>query len=160
VDVDSQKWLDFATISRGWRRFFYRMEGRRLRRLEQALPAWTKGVALVTNVEVDLFRSFCLPGQVDAIPNGVNLEYFRPQEIRKDSGCVFVGALDYFPNVDAACWFVSEIWPKIRERRPQERLRLVGRKPIPAVSRLGNVPGVEVLGMVPDVRPYIAEAAV
>src|SRR5262249_32425326 len=44
VDVDSQKWIDYAAASRGPRAWLYRTEARRLRRLEQGLPAWTRGV--------------------------------------------------------------------------------------------------------------------
>ncbi len=78
----------------------------------------------------------------------------------RKTGCVFVGAFDYRPNVDAACWFCREAWPEIHRRRPDARLRLVGRRPVAAVRRLGAVPGVEVVGQVPDVRPYLAAAAV
>jgi glycosyltransferase involved in cell wall biosynthesis len=87
---------------------------------------------------------------------------FRPTEevIGSDRTCVFVGALDYRPNIDGACWFVREVWPEIRRRRAAARLLLVGRRPAPAVRRLADAPGVEVIGQVPDVRPYVAEAAV
>jgi glycosyltransferase involved in cell wall biosynthesis len=71
-----------------------------------------------------------------------------------------VGALDYRPNVDAACWFSKEVWPLLRRRHPEARLRLVGRQPVPEVKGLANIPGVEVIGQVPDVRPYVAAAAV
>ena len=40
IDVDSQKWLDYAAASRGPRSWFYRLEGRRLRRVEEPLPSW------------------------------------------------------------------------------------------------------------------------
>jgi glycosyltransferase involved in cell wall biosynthesis len=71
-----------------------------------------------------------------------------------------VGALHYRPNVDAACWFTKEIWPMIRSRHPGACLRLVGRQPVPEVCRLAQEPGAEVVGQVPDVRPYVAGAAV
>ena len=96
-------------------------------------------------------------------PTGSHLEYFRPPSPparRDEAGCVFVGAFDYRPNVDAACWFCREAWPEIHRRRPDARLRLVGRRPVAAVRRLAAVPGVEVVGQVPDVRPYLAAAAV
>ena len=77
-----------------------------------------------------------------------------------ERGCVFVGALDYRPNVEGAVWFCREVWPRLRDRVPGARLDLVGRRPAPAVRRLAEVPGVEVVGPVPDVRPYLARAAV
>src|SRR5205814_4572832 len=89
-----------------------------------------------------------------------DLDYFRPQSPGREDGCVFVGQLDYRPNIDAVCWFCREIWPKIHHRRPQTKMYLVGRRPVPAVRGLAEVPGVVVVGEVPDVRTHVATAAV
>src|SRR5262249_58960832 len=92
--------------------------------------------------------------------NGVDMDYFHPLPQRAESGCVFVGALDYHPNVDGTVWFCREVWPVLRARHPGARLRLVGRRPAPAVRHLARLPGVGLVGQVPDVRPYLADAAV
>src|SRR5262249_25758494 len=111
--------------------------------------------------EADLFKSFRDWDSVHAITNGVDLGYFRPAEPAPvEDGCAFVGALDYRPNVDAARWFCREVWPEIHRRVPDARFRLVGRQPTPEVKRLAEVPGVEVVGQVPDVRPHVARTAV
>src|SRR5262249_11312980 len=99
-------------------------------------------------------------GRVVAVNNGVDLEYFQPAAPVAEPRCVFVGALDYRPNVDAACWFCREVWPSILQRRPEARLSLVGRRPTAAVNELARGAGVEVVGQVPDVRPYVAGASV
>lgn len=160
IDVDSQKWFDYAEAGRGIRAWFYRTEGRRLRRLEKPLPAWARAVVLVSQAEVDLYRSFCDPGKVEAVTCGVDLEYFHPNSPVEESACVFVGALDYPPNVDGVCWFCRHIWPEVRRQRPGAMFYLVGRRPASAVQRLAESPGVEVVGQVPDVRPHLAKAAV
>jgi sugar transferase (PEP-CTERM/EpsH1 system associated) len=161
VDVDSQKWYDYAAAARGPRAWLYRTEGRRLRRLECRLAARARAVTLVSEAEVELFRRFCPSEEAHAVTNGVDLDYFRPHSpALAEEGCVFVGALDYRPNVDGVCWFVREVWPSVHRRRPGARLRLVGRRPAPEVLTLGRVPGVEVVGQVPDVRPHLAWAAV
>ena len=71
---------------------------------------------------------------------------------------VFVGIMEYYPNVEAAIWFTRRIWPRIRERFPDWQLTLVGAKPTAAVLELRNEPKVEVTGTVPDVRPYYQDA--
>jgi sugar transferase (PEP-CTERM/EpsH1 system associated) len=161
VDVDSQKWFDYAAASRGAWTTLYRTEGHRLRRLESSLPSWARAVTLVSEAETELFRSFCPSPDVHTVPNGVDLEYFRQQSpALAEEGCVFVGALDYKPNIDAVTWFCKEVWPAIARAHPNARLRLVGRQPVSEVLRLGEVPGVEVVGQVPDVRPHLSWAAV
>ena len=97
---------------------------------------------------------------VYAITNGVDLDYYRPTPGNLESGCVFVGALDYFPNVDGIAWFARTVWPNVRARHPEARLTIVGRKPVAAVRELAAIPGIDVVGQVPDVRPYLAAAAV
>jgi polysaccharide biosynthesis protein PslH len=161
MDVDSEKWLDYSR-ARSWPlSWVFRTEGRRLRRLEQDMSHWARAVLLVSEAEADVFRSFCPWPGVHAVSNGVDLDYFQPQaEPPATQACVFVGALDYYPNVDAALWFCREVWPSIHQRQPQATFLLVGRRPAAAVQRLADIPGVEIVGQVPDVRPYLAKAAV
>src|SRR5688500_18518073 len=81
VDVDSQKWFDYAARSRGLRRAVFQLEGRRLRRLEQSLPDRARAIMLVSQAEADLYQSFCPTGRAVAVPNGVDLDYFRPSDL-------------------------------------------------------------------------------
>ncbi|MHC4402529.1 MAG: TIGR03087 family PEP-CTERM/XrtA system glycosyltransferase [Planctomycetota bacterium] len=161
VDVDSQKWLDYARHSRGPLRQAFQVEGKRLRRLEASLPNRVEAVTLVSPQEAELYQSFCPNDRAFVIRNGVDLDYFRPDWHSNDSArnqCVFVGALDYRANVDGATWFCNEVWPRVLERHPQAVFRLVGSNPGRAVRQLAKEPGIELVGQVPDVRPYLTEA--
>src|SRR5690606_34347616 len=59
VDVDSQKFLDYATESAGLKRLLYRTEGHRLRILEKRLPRIARAITLVSEAEADLYRACC-----------------------------------------------------------------------------------------------------
>jgi len=160
VDVDSQKWLDYAAASRGWRKWLYRLEAGRLRRLESKLPSWTRAATVVSDAEAEIYRQFAGHGRIEVVTNGVDLDYFHPLPEPNQAGCVFLGALDYRPNVDGVTWFCNEVWPLVLRSRPDATIHLVGRRPVPAVQRLAELPGVELVGQVPDVRPHLAKAAV
>jgi sugar transferase (PEP-CTERM/EpsH1 system associated) len=160
VDVDSQKWLDYAAASRPPRAWLFRVEGRRLRELERQAAGWAQALTLAAEAEAELYRRCCGTGPVHAVTNGVDLDYFRPQPGEEPDRCVFVGALDYRPNVAGAVWFCREVWPEVLRHRPGARVALVGRRPAVEVRRLEALPGVEVVGQVPDVRPYLARATV
>jgi len=162
VDVDSQKWLQYAEEASGVQRRLYQIEGKRLRRLEQSLPLRAKAITLVSRCEAELYRSFCPADSVHVMSNGVDLDYFRPREDSDSTSsedCVFVGALDYRANVEGIHWFCDEIWPEVRRRQPKATFTVVGSKPSPLVRRLARRPGVRLACNVPDVRPYLAEAA-
>ena len=165
VDVDSQKWIDYAGNGRLPMDWVFRAEGRRLRRVEKEIAGWARAVTLVSEAEALLYRQACgvADGPVHAISNGVDLEYYHPYNsppVATESGCVFVGALDYRPNVEGVIWFCREVWPEIHRRHPTATLTLVGRRPVPAIQRLAECSGVELVGQVPDVRPFVAKAAV
>ncbi len=64
---------------------------------------------------------------------------------------LFVAGFGHPPNVDAAAWFVREIFPLIRRSSPDVRLRLVGSNPTPAVRALAS-DVVSVSGYVTDAR--------
>ncbi len=162
VDVDSQKWFDFAESCRGPKRWLYQFEGRRVRKLEQSLPKWAKAVSIVSAAEATVYESFAGVGTATMATNGVDLDYYRPVDPNAptESACAFVGALDYLPNVDAAIWFAHDVWPAIRAKQPHAEFWIIGRKPTPSVQKLGELPGIKVIGQVPDVRPYVAKAAI
>lgn len=161
VDVDSQKFFDYAHAKSAWKAWVYRLEGRRLRNLESTISRSADAVTLVSEAEAKLFRRFCPNDSTFAVPNGVDLHYFQPQrEPAVQNRCVFVGALDYPPNIDAMQWFCGQVFQKIRETLPNATLAIVGRNPTSAVRQLADLPGVEVIASVPDVRPYMAQASV
>jgi len=162
VDVDSEKWHNYAARARGPARWLFDLEGRRLRSLEQKLAARSHAVALVSEAEAQLFRGIAPSTPVFGVPNGVDLDYFHATQSDEAEGrtCVFVGALDYRANIDAVTWFCHEAWPEVRRRQPQATLLLVGRKPTVAVRQLDSIAGVRVVGQVPDVRPYLEQATV
>lgn len=94
--------------------------------------------------------------RITVVENGVDTAYFAgggsvPGAVRR---IVFVGAMDYFPNSDAATFFAANIWPQVRARLGAVELTIVGSNPGPAVLALGQLPGITVTGMVPDVRPW------
>jgi glycosyltransferase involved in cell wall biosynthesis len=142
------------------RRLFNRAEYRRFRRFEQA--SWQCADACVVTSERELpsVRAGAPDTPVAVVPNSVDLAHFVPAGSRPEPrSIVFNGILTYRPNVDAVRYLVDDIWPLVRERYPDAKLTLVGRSE-GVDTRPLMVPGVELLGEVPDIRPPIQRAAV
>ena len=93
------------------------------------------------------------------VSNGVDLQQFpfvTPQHRAKE--LVFVGNLGYFPNVDAICWFVRNVMPRLAKHFPEVVLNLVGARPALRLRRLAScLPHVRMVGPVPSVHPHITE---
>lgn len=167
VDVDSAKWTAYAEARRWPMSWLYRREGDRLLAHERKAVAHASTGFLVTQKELELFARLApdVAGRVEVSGNGVDADYFRPDRARPspfpsgETSLVFTGAMDYWPNVDAMCWFVAAVLPQLLADRPGLRLHIVGRNPTAAVRALQSQ-FVTVTGTVPDVRPYLQHAAV
>jgi sugar transferase (PEP-CTERM/EpsH1 system associated) len=161
VDVDSDKWRQYGAHFRGPRAWVYRREAERLGAEEVAAARVAARCVVATEREAALLRGLAPWAPISVVPNGVDLEYFAPPAAPGgDPTIVFTGAMDYFPNVDGAGFFAERILPRVRGAAPEARFVVVGKNPAPAVRRLSARAGVTVTGAVPDVRPYLGQAAV
>jgi sugar transferase (PEP-CTERM/EpsH1 system associated) len=166
VDVDSDKWRQYAQANHGLKRMIYQREARRLAAFECTVAEQFDASVLVSEAEAAFFRQQvpAAAGKVHGIPNGVDGEYWDPQRTYANpypSGqrvVVFVGAMDYRANVHAAQWFASEVWPRIFAQCPEAHFYIVGSKPTATVHALGQLAGITVTGRVEDVRPWLAHA--
>ncbi len=166
VDVDSDKWRQYARHKHGPEKWIYQRESERLFTFEKQVASVAKGSVFVSQQEADLFKQFLAesPGNVVAVNNGVDVEYFK-SELTFESPygddekvVVFTGAMDYWANVDAVVWFAGKLWPKIVQRYPQTKFYIVGSKPTKDVLALAQQKNIVVTGRVEDIRPYLAHA--
>lgn len=167
VDVDSDKWTQYAPTQRWPLSWLYAREGRKLAAWEARVAQDFDATLLVSNAEAALLQQRAPAAQlkIGAFENGVDADYFSPARDYPNpyppdvQGVVFTGAMDYWPNVDAVSWFAERIFPAVRAAVPGVQFTIVGSHPTEAVLELARQPGVVVTGSVPDVRPWLAHAA-
>lgn len=166
VDVDSDKWLQYAAAKRWPMNWVYRREAARLLAFDRRVAAASRVALFVTAAEAELFRRLApdSAGRVAHYDNGVDAVYFDAAHGGSDPypagslPLVFTGAMDYWANVDAVTWFARDVLPLIRAEVPAAVFWIVGSRPTAEVRALGALPGVHVTGGVPDIRPYLAHA--
>ncbi|MCW5652267.1 TIGR03087 family PEP-CTERM/XrtA system glycosyltransferase [Hydrogenophaga sp.] len=166
VDVDSEKWTQYAPAHRWPMSAVYRREGERLLAYEREVAAQARRSFFVTPNETALFlaRAPECEGRVQSLSNGVDADFFAPDPAcanpfaAGEQAVVFTGAMDYWPNVDGVSWFAQDMLAGLRQRWPKARFYIVGRSPTPQVQALAGE-HVVVTGTVPDVRPYLQHAA-
>jgi sugar transferase (PEP-CTERM/EpsH1 system associated) len=157
-----------AAAAPGPRRAAYRAyahrEARRLRTEEVA--AWRRMDHVVTVSDVDrrIVEELAPGTATTVVPNGVDVVRVRPPALDgrgadRRPAAVFVGKMDYRPNVDGARWFTEEILPLVRQRVPSFALTIVGRDPTPEVQALSGRDGVHVTGRVQSTTPFLHEAS-
>ena len=162
VDVDSDKWAQYAAFTRFPASWVYHREARCLRDYERHICALSSCVLVTTEREADLARKIS-PAPVEVIPNGIDTEYFTlpDQRLAREAAAIlFTGDMSYFPNEEAVVWFARNVFPRVRQSFRNARFVVVGRNPGKRVLDLRQTEGVEVTGFVPDVRPYLWQAKV
>ena len=160
-DVDSQKWTSMALNSCGLKRWIYRRESRTLLTYERKLAASSTVCCVVSRNEAELFQKYIPETPVHVLENGVDVDYFSAIPPETDGlNIVFVGVMDYAPNVEAVTFFANNVWSGIREAHAQARFIIIGANPSQSVRELVRIPGIEVTGYVPDIRPYLSTATV
>lgn len=101
-----------------------------------------------------------LDSKVSVLPFGLRLAMAPPPRPPTREVVLLSGNLGYFPTVDGALWFAREVWPRVRQVRPEARWCLAGARPGPAVRRLAVLPGVDVLADPPSLQPIQESATV
>ncbi len=166
VDVDSDKWRQYAAVKSWPTSWIYNREADRLLAYEKQVASSFDQSFFVSRAEAELFNQL-VPGLAHPAAyfnNGVDTDYFSvdadvPAVYEDDAPrLVFTGAMDYWPNIEAVVWFAEEVMPVLRHRWRDLRFVIVGSKPAEVVERLARKDGVSVTGRVPDVRPYVRDA--
>jgi hypothetical protein len=158
--MDSQKWREYAQLKPFPLSWGYGLEAWKLEREEARLARRFDLCTATTRAEWETLQAMRTGTPTDWFPNGVDSEFFAPTDKPHDPDrIVFVGRMDYYPNQECMAEFCTKVMPLLRARRPATTLAIVGADPSPAVRELGKLPGVTVTGSVPDVRPYLHEAA-
>jgi len=161
VDVDSDKWTQYAAHTSFPFSAIYRREGRTLRAFERSVCERAACVLLSTEREARLAREIAPEARVHILPNGVDTEYFQPApQAAPEESVIFTGDMSYFPNEEAVVFFARQVLPLIRRSVAGVRFLIVGRNPGSRVRDLEKAGDVEVTGFVPDVRTWLAKARV
>lgn len=166
VDIDSDKWKQYAATARWPMNWIYGRESRLLLGYERQIAQEFDSATFVSEAEASLFRQLApeAASKVSHFNNGVDSDYFSPANNYANpyppgiTPLVFTGAMDYWANADAVEWFSRRVLPLINTHLPEVKFYIVGARPTPAVRSLTALPGVVVTGSVPDVRPYLAHS--
>lgn len=155
ANVESVLFRGLAAQAAGLDRITFGVDAWRVARAEKALLDRADVVVAVSVQEREALAEMAPGVRVEVVPSSV--ETPPRQWTRSNSGptVLFVGTLDYPPNVDAVAELVATVLPTLRRTVPRARLVIVGRKPTPAVRELTRTsPGVELHENVPDLEPF------
>ena len=139
------------------RRLYFGLQARRMAALERRVCRQVKHIIAVSEIDAALIRSWFDASHVTVVPTGVDLDFFAPPPGSSPAAdLVFVGSMDWMPNIDGVSYFVREVLPLIRRRYPSCTLVIAGRNPAPEIRAMAaHDPRIRVTGTVDDIRPFL-----
>lgn len=154
-------WARFARVQTPFMRAFVKNQIPKFRRWERYVGLHSEKVVMLSDDDRNEFLKVVPESDVATIPNGADVEYFqpRPDTPVEENSIIYFAHFGWPPQDDGALHLYHDIMPLVQREIPDAHLYLVGRTPPPAIQRLAG-PRVTVTGMVPDIRDYIARAAV
>jgi glycosyltransferase involved in cell wall biosynthesis len=142
------------------KRMYFQLEGARVRRYETRVAGDFDLHITCSELDCARLRAVAPPVHAVAVPNGVDAEYFQPVHSHSTvPSLIFVGSLNWYPNIDAVLFLLREVWPMAKARHPDLRCDIVGSAPPKSVLSLAaGLKDVRVHGFVDDLRPLMGAA--
>lgn len=172
MDLDSDKWRQYADTARGPMRWVYQREAKKIHALEAWCGIHGDACWLIAENEVALYRQHhkctlqhAAADTISAIGNGIDLSSFKPSTTKQwhfeRPTFLFTGVMDYLPNEDAAMQFLEHAWQKILKEYPEARFVVAGMNPTPKLEqRAAQMHNVVLTGFVDDIIAYYQTADV
>jgi glycosyltransferase involved in cell wall biosynthesis len=161
-NVESLIWQRYyETEQNPLKRWYIGKQWRKFQQFERRVLQEMDATVVVSHDDAALLRNDFGVKQVHVVDNGVDLSFFCPSEAqRQPNRLLFLGSLDWRPNLDALDQFLTHVFPPLRRTRPTVECAVVGRNPSAALKeRIEGIPGVSLHANVADVRPFLAESA-
>lgn len=163
-NVESIIWKRRAEYARShFLKRYFQGQYQRMLRYEERMCHAMKRIVAVSQGDAKTMQSLYGIPSVAAVPTGVDLDFFAPPPNAPPptTDLVFLGSMDWRPNIDGIHWFVADILPLIRRRRPECSVAVAGRNPPAEILRLAQADArIHVTGTLADVRPYLWDSAV
>jgi len=165
VDVDSDKWAQYAKQSSPLLSWLWAREARLLSDCETEMVERSVATLLCTDAEAAILKKRGPAQKIRVVGNALDMDYFDRDSVQISGEIaswqpyiIFTGAMDYRPNVDAVTYFCREVFPIIRKSLPELKFVIAGMNPSREVVELAGDDAVRVTGLVSDIRPYLKGA--
>lgn len=144
------------------RKFYFFQESMKLQAYEKKICGKFDLNITCSDTDTDRLLQDLPNLNVVTIPNGVDLDYFKPIGLEQnENSIVFAGGLSWYPNIAAIEFFVKKVWPILIEEVPSVSMTVIGRNPPDWLLDFSNkASNFDVTGFVDDVRPYIEQASI
>lgn len=140
-----------AEISKGIMKKIFQSEGKRLTEYENRIFDYFNSHTIISDQDKKLIQH-PLNNKIQVVENGIGDEFFNYESrVEKKYDLVFIGNLSYQPNIECAEFIVTEIMPRLTEKKSDISLLICGAEPGSRVQKLAGK-NIVIQGWIEDVR--------
>lgn len=140
------------------------LQWRKLRHYERAICRQADLVLAVSEPDRAALQALGTARPILVIANGIAFDAVQapatPNGPPDPFTLLFIGKMDYRPNIDGALWFAQRVLPLLLAEEPRVRFQIVGMNPHARLDPLRANPAIEITGAVDGVAPYLAKAGI
>ncbi len=142
------------------KRIFVNMEFKRLKRYEHDIFDYFEHHTIISEQDKKLIPH-PKHDNIEVLPNGVDFDYYQPQQRDKKYDLIFSGNMNYPPNIESALFIAKKVMPLLwnESRTCGTSLVIAGASPDYQIEKLKDK-RIHVTGWVDDMREYIAESRI
>lgn len=149
------------TVTSIWDKFKINIEYNKVKNYEKKCTKLFKKQTVISQFDKEYISRFGNIENIEIIGNGVDVDYYIPQETKKNNNICFVGSMQYIPNAQAAIYFATEIFPMVKKEIPDAKFKIIGANPRKDLyEAVKDIEGIEITGRVEDVRAYMKDCCV
>ncbi len=161
-NVESQIWARFASNEKNpLKRWFLNHQFLKYQKFEKWACTQSLGTIAVSRSDAKIFKKELCASTVELVENGVDTTLYTPGERpQTDQRLLFLGSLDWRPNLDGITFLLNQVMPGVWSQNPGVKLEIVGRRP-PAwlTNQIDKLANVQLYPDVPDALPFIQRAS-
>lgn len=156
-NVEHTIWQKMAENTRGLRKWYLKLQAKRLAGEEQKLVGQVSAVIAIADADANTLEKWGDKKPVITLPYGLDQDWYEGPTPTLSQGQFFhIGAMDWPPNQEAVQWLTEEIWPEFLRQHPAADLHLAGRE-LPAEIKGDHIVNH---GTVAEVRPFMQKHGV
>ncbi|MES9969197.1 MAG: glycosyltransferase family 4 protein [Candidatus Thiodiazotropha sp.] len=142
-------------------RYYVAKQSEKLRAYEASESAKYPVNAMMSKTDAEELKEMSPGVNTVIVPNGVDIEYFKNLKEEEENAIIYTGGMNMFANKDAVMYLINDIWPAVKVKIPDIKFYIIGQDPPKElISYASTDPGIQVLGYVDDIRPYVAKSAI
>lgn len=157
-NIEYKIWERMSADAKGLKRWYLKLLTKRLKNAELALLTKFDAVVPITSVDKAAFETYGVKEQFVS-PTGFDMPVLEQMQMKPYS-VYHLGSMDWLPNKEALIWFMEHVWFKVKSAVPEATFYIAGRNMPESFISFERVPGVKVIGEVPDAHIFVSDKMV